>query len=127
MKNKLAVGLIGIGVLLLMGLGIYVVRHSDLKASQSQGNINSSNAVSLDDLVNHPDRFKGNLKVAGRVIKVTSSSDSFVLGCEDACIAMPVTYQGQIPAEGTEIIAYGAIREAEGGRYIFEAQEIRAK
>ena len=127
MKKKFLVGTIRIGLLLAVVFGIYHIKLSYADADQPQINANlPQKIVDIDKIVRHPERFKGPVGVVGKVIKVNESKAFFILGCKDACVRMPVSYRGQMPDQGSEIIVYGEIKE-EGGRYIFEGQVVKAK
>ena len=80
--------------------------------------------VDIDDAVNDPDRYTGIIGVRGLVSGVGASGGSFALGCKDACALMPVQYAGQVPEEGTDIIAYGEIKKNEQARYFFVAERL---
>ncbi|UCE74511.1 MAG: hypothetical protein JSV56_02080 [Methanomassiliicoccales archaeon] len=127
MKKKVLVGIIGIGLLLAAIFVVHIMKPPDDKAKPAQTNANLSKVVDVDEIVRHPDRFRGPIGVSGRVIKLDQAQASFALGCEDACVMVPVRYRGQMPALGSEIVVYGEIKEAEGGRYIFEGQEVKAR
>lgn len=86
-----------------------------------------SPALDVDRVVAHPDQFKGAIGVAGRVAKVDSTNSFFVLGCEDACVAMPVEFSGTLPKEGSDVVVRGEIKKDAQGRYFFEAQNVTQK
>ena len=127
MKKTFLAGMVVIGLLLATVFGIYFMKLRHEKADSPQTRANLSRIVDVDEMVKHPDRFKGFIGVAGKAIKVDESKASFVLGCEDACVMMPVKYRGQIPDLRSDIIVYGEIKETQDGKYIFEANEIKAK
>lgn len=60
-------------------------------------------------------------------MNVDESKASFLLTCEDADETMPVKYRGHMPNLGSEIIVYGVIKEAEMGKYIFLAENVKVK
>lgn len=128
MKKKFIIGSIGIGLLLATIVGIYFVKNSTEKSNlQKEYNNLSIKVVNVDEVVNAPDRYKGFLGVEGTIISVDESKDIFLLGCEDACIFMPVKYKGQIPEPKSEIIVYGEIKKQEDKRYIFQGKEVKTK
>ena len=128
MKNKNIIGMIGLGVILIT-VGIYLIKNLTEKSIHKKENHNQSTGgvVNVDEVVNDPDHYKGFLGVEGRVIKIDESKDIFLLGCEDACMFMPVKYTGQMPEMGKEIIVYGEIKKQEDGKYAFEGKETKTK
>ena len=127
MKKNFIIGTIGIGLLLVVVFGIYFMRQSGDKNVPQETNVSLSEVLSIDEIARHPDRFKGPAEVVGIVTKVDESETFFFLGCEDACVAVPVRYEGQMPDLGSEVIVSGEIKETEGGRYIIEGQKIKVR
>ena len=125
MKKKLIVRIIGLGVCVIVMLGIYFMKLHRNKATLSETAANLPKIVGLDKVARYPDRFKDYIGVSGRVVKVDASKGLFIMGCEDACILMPVKYKGQMPNPRREITVYGKIKKHEEGKYIFEAQEVK--
>lgn len=94
----------------------------------SEGNDSGSIKVAtVDKVVNTPSKYRGLLQVEGMVVDVNESKGMFLLGCKDACVAMPVKYSGKLPETKSEIMVYGELREQEDGRYVFWGKEVRAK
>lgn len=84
--------------------------------------------VNVDDVVRNPEKFVGSpIGVAGTIIKVDETKSMLTLGCEDACIAMPVKIKAQPFQTGTNVIAYGEVKKTDQTKYIFIAEEIVAK
>lgn len=127
MNRKLLAGSLGMGLILAAAFGIYFMSLSDDKVNPSDKKANLLKVVTVDEIVRHPERFSSSIGVVGTVIKVDESKALFALGCEDACVMMPVRFRGQMPNPDSNIIVYGEITGAEGGRYLFEAQEVKAK
>jgi hypothetical protein len=151
MKKNFLVGVIGIVVLLAVVFVIYWTRvvpevnppyppfskgeteRSEQKPSTTDDKANltkkdaNTKVVDVDEIVKHPDQFKGTIEVVGKVIEVDESKTFFALGCEDACVMIPVKYKGQMPELESYIIVSGEIKESEGGRYIFEGQEVKVR
>ena len=96
-------------------------------SKQAEDKTNGAPIVTVDELVKHPDDFKGVIGVTGTVNKVDESKAVFTLSCEDACIAVPVTFPGKIPVAGNEVTVFGQVAKAEGGKYVFAAREIKTK
>ncbi len=83
--------------------------------------------VSVDDVIRSPEEYKSYIGVQGTVSKVNKSKKVFLLGCEDACIYMPVKFEGTMPDAENKIIVYGEISKQKDGKYIFHAKEVRLK
>lgn len=81
----------------------------------------------VDTVVENPETFSGSIAVVGRVAKADPGSGAFVLGCEDACVAMPVKYSGTLPKTGSDVIVRGEIKKEPDGRYIFKAENVTAQ
>jgi len=127
MKKQIIIGTIVVTLVLAM-IGIYFVKNiSEKTTSQQKNNNQAIKIVDVDVVVSAPDRYKGFLGVEGRVIKIDEAKSIFLLGCEDACIIMPVEYKDQMPEPKSEIIVYGEIREQEDGRYVFQGKEVKTR
>ena len=87
----------------------------------------ASRIVSVDEAVRQPDQLKGYIGVFGKVIKAEESKPLFILGCEDACIIMPVQYNGKLQKKGDNVTVYGEIEKTEDGKFFFKASRITAK
>lgn len=121
MKNRLAI--LVFSLLSIVVLGVYFVRfHNNLKETKKTPDIK---IVGVDEIVSKPLQFKGFIGVVGEVIKVGASKGMFLLGCEDACVMMPVRYKGQMPKLGSSITVFGEVKKQENGKYIFEAEEFK--
>lgn len=127
MKKKNIIGGIGVGIVLITG--IYFVRNINrtenlyLKEVKNQ----SIKIVDIERVVISPSSYEGFLGVRGIVIKIDESKNIFLLGCEDACIFIPVKYSGQIPKLKSKIIVYGELVKQGNGRYIFYGKEVKTK
>lgn len=80
--------------------------------------------VTVDDVAAQPEKFTGALTVAGKVEKVDAARSMFALGCEDACLMLPVRFAGALPAGGSSVVVRGRIERGEDGRYVLAAQEV---
>ena len=123
MKIKFLFGTIGIGLFLAAVFGIYSMKQSD----ELHANAEFPQVVDVDELAMHPDHFfqKGSIGVTGKVVKVDASQSVFVLGCEDACVMVPVKYSRQMPHLENQVVVYGQIKAAEDGRYVFEGRTVQ--
>ncbi len=90
---------------------------------------NSQNAemklISVDKLVESPRKFAGIVSVEGRVTEIIDNKKIFTLGCEDACIGLPVAYKGAMPKLESNIIALGEVKKDVDGKFFFDAKEIK--
>lgn len=114
-------------VLLGAGWGVHVLTSKSSEKSGTQVTSNKVKVVNVDEVVSNPEKFAGVIGVEGTVMKVDETNSTFTLGCEDACILMPVKFDGRSPKEGANVIAFGEVKKTEQARYIFVAQEIKAK
>ncbi len=106
--------------------GIYLLRRSDEGASAPEADADTPAIVDVDMIASHPENFlEGLLGVTGKVVRVDESKTSFALGCDDECLMMPVTYSGAMPDLGSQIVVYGEVKEADGGRYVFQGKDIK--
>lgn len=85
--------------------------------------------VDVDEIAANPGEFENSrsVGVTGKVLSVNATSSIFSLGCEDACISIPVKYLEKLPSPGTRITVYGKIRKDKEGRYIFEGDRFEVK
>ncbi len=92
---------------------------------------NSQNAemklISIDKLVESPGKYAGLVSVEGTVQEVINNKNIFTLGCEDACIGLPVAFKGDMPKTESNIIALGEVKKDNNGKYFFDAKEIKYK
>lgn len=127
MKKVLA-GVLKIGFFLTITSGICFGKSLIEKPKhRSENNSSSIKIVSVDEVVKAPGEYKDFLGVEGDVIRIDKSNSVFLLGCEDACIVMPVKYKGKMPKVKSKVIVYGEVKKQENGKYIFQAKEIKIK
>lgn len=124
MKNKSIIAMVGVGVILLaVGIHFIFIKNPTEKSTPQKENDNPPiKIMNVEKIVSAPDHYIGFLGVEGTVIKVDESKSLFLLGCEDACIFIPVKYKGQIPKVGTDIVVYGEIKKQENEKYVFEGK-----
>jgi len=115
-----------IALLVIAASGINCSKSSDNQNAQARAEKSSPKVVSVDKLVRRPDKFKGTIGVNGAVSKLDEAKGVFVLGCGDACVSLPVKFQGKMPAVGTKVTVYGEITKTEDGKYVFAGQRIEA-
>lgn len=128
MKKKIIKVTIGIGLLSVVISGTYLVKnHAEKSNLQSENNNPSIKVIDVEEVVKAPEQYRDFVEVEGRVMKVDESKSIFLLGCEDACIVMPVKYKGQMPEVKSKIIVYGEIRKREDGKYVFQGKKVKTK
>lgn len=126
--EKKSLGVIAIALVLIgAGWGVHWLTSNRSEKSEAAAAPNKAKVVDVDDVVNNPEKFEGFIGVKGTIAKVDEKNFSLTLGCEDACIEMPVKFTGQSPKEGTNVIAYGEVKKTEQAKYVFLAQEIQAR
>ena len=126
--EKKSLGVIAIAVILIgAGWGVHWLSSKPSEKSATQPTASKATIVNVDEVVNDPERFSGFVGVEGTITNVDEKNLAFTLGCEDACIKMPVKFSGRLPKEGTDVIAYGEVKKTEQAKYVFIAQEIKAK
>ena len=86
-----------------------------------------SKVLDVDKVVAHPEKFKGTISVEGRVATVEAKKKLFALGCEDACVVMPVKFSGTMPKTNSSVVVRGQISKDAKGRYQFDAESVTAK
>lgn len=127
MKNKNIIMIIGISFVLIIIVIFFVINFVGKSAPQREFIGQTIKVISVDKIVIAPEQYKGFFGVEGRVIKVDESKGLFLLGCEDACVVMPVKWEGLMPEQGCEIIVYGKLRKSEDNRYVFQGKEVKKK
>ena len=91
----------------------------EIKVSQKR------QVVSIDELIMQPNLFKGVIEISGTVQKSTTPESFFILGCDDACIMIPVEYNKQLPKPDMKITAIGELSKTKEGKYFFKATDIK--
>src|SRR3972149_3436038 len=126
--EKKSLGVVAIALVLIgAGWGVHWLTAKPGENCGTQATASKAKVVNVDDVVNNPEKFAGLIGVEGTITNLDETNTAFTLGCEDACIAMPVKFSGRPPKEGTNVIAYGEVKKTEQAKYIFVAQEIKAK
>ncbi len=117
-------------IVLLVALipGIYFLQRFGDKIDSPEADADTPAVVDVDAIARHPEDFiEEPVGVSGKVVKVDESNTSFALGCDDECLMMPVTYSGAMPKLGSQIVVYGEVKKAEGGKYVFEGNDVKAQ
>lgn len=111
------------GLLLIFGCA----KAPEEKAKEIGTGKDSARVIAVDDLASHPEEAKGRLAVNGTVAEVLESRSGFLLGCEDACVSLPVTFKGTMPIVGSEVTVYGVVAKADSEKYVLIAEEVKSK
>lgn len=127
MKKRAFVTAIAAIVLIGVGFGAYLLASRSAEHRTAMEASGKTTLVAVDQVVRDPEKFTGFIGVNGSVSSVDESKSMFTLGCEDACVLMPVKFNGQLPEQGTDVVAYGKVVKNEQGKYIFVAQELTRK
>lgn len=119
--------IVAIALVVIAALGIQCSKSPENQDTNAGRDKTSSKVVDVDKLVRHPGDFKSSIGVIGTLTQLDEEKGVFVLGCEDACVALPVKFKGKLPAVGTKVTVYGEVTKAEDEKYIFVAQEIKTE
>ena len=84
-------------------------------------------AIDVDYVAENPEKYTGVINVEGTVTEILDDKKFFTLGCEDACVNLPVFYKGNLPKVESNIIASGEVKKDVYGKYFFDAKEIKYK
>ncbi len=79
--------------------------------------------VPVENIAFRPYGYPWRIGIRGTVNRILDDR-TFVLGCQDACVAVPVKYEGKIPEVGQDLIIYGKISD-QSGKYTFIAESLR--
>ena len=124
-KKILFTGLAVMAVLIIVSTLLFQSKNKNLLQPTEIKDNQKIQLVSIDKFVRQPDLYKGIVGVSGTVKESTSSNSFFILGCEDACIRMPVKYDKQLPKLETKITVIGELKKTNEGKYIFNATDIK--
>lgn len=80
--------------------------------------------ISADLYAVNPDLYPGYIGLTGTIKEIDNSNHFFGLGCQDACILIPVKYYGTMPQMNSNIVVYGVLTN-ENGRYFFDGKEVK--
>ncbi len=125
-KKKLTI-VASIIVLLIAAILIYSGNPSPDKSEQAFRENSNVKLIDVDKIVENPEKYTGIVNVKGTVKEVVDKKKFFALGCEDACIGLPVAYKGELPKSESNIIALGEVKKDNNGKFFFDAKEIKYK
>jgi len=123
-KKSLIIVVIGF-VVLLAALLIY--SNVVFKNTTANSITTEVKPIDVDYIVDKPEMYSGVINVEGTVKEVLDNKKFFTLGCEDACVNLPVSYKGELPKLESNIIALGEVKKDVDGKYFFDAREIKYK
>ncbi len=130
-KNTQASWIVIAGILMAVVLGFCAWTYPVTSADASHTNYNGTKTVAVEEVLASPENFTGTIGVTGLVANIDQSKSMFFLSCKSqgavscACAKMPVKYDGQMPAVGSDIVVFGEIVTTEEGKYIFEGKEVK--
>lgn len=130
-KNIQAPWVVVAGILMAVVLGFCACTYPVSSTDASQTNYNGTRTIAVEDVLASPQNFTGIIGVIGQVASIDQSKSMFFLGCKSqggvscACAKMPVKFEGQMPAIGSDIIVFGEIVTTSVGKYIFEGKEVK--
>lgn len=122
-KKKLLIIIVSSFVMLLAAILIYSNIDSNDIGINSMGA--EKELIEVDKIVENPEKFAGIVSVKGKVTEIIDNKKIFTLGCEDACIVLPVAYKGEMPKLESNIVALGEVKKDVDGKFFFDAREIK--
>lgn len=125
LKKKSLIIIVISFVMLLLALLIY----SNVSFNNTTNNSERTEVklIDVDYVVENPEKYSGVINVEGTVKEIIDDKHFFTLGCEDACVNLPVSYKGNLPKLESNIIALGEVKKDVDGKYFFDAREIKYK
>ncbi len=119
------------GLLMAIFLGFCAWTYPVSSTDASKTNNNGTELIAVEEVLASPQNFTGAIGVTGQVANIDQSKSMFFLSCKSqgavscACAKMPVKYEGQMPAIGSDIIVFGEIVTTGEGKYIFQGKEVK--
>jgi cytochrome c-type biogenesis protein CcmE len=83
--------------------------------------------IDVDIVAENPQNFKEKISISGTIKEISDDGSHLMLGCEDACVLMPVRYDGDAPSPGENVIVQGKVQTDENAKYVFVATKIEKK
>lgn len=109
-----------ISVILLLGAFIILTKY---KIPANSKNNYSVQILPVETVAFNPAKYSGYIGIKGTVNKVVDDK-MFLLGCQDACVSVPVKYEGQTPGLGQNVTIYGQLSQ-QNGKYVFMAHTLK--
>lgn len=126
MFKKKSIVIFAIGAVLLLS-ALIIYSNIDVDNTTADSVNQELKTIDVDYVVENPQKYSGIIKVEGTVTEILDDKKFFTLGCEDACVNLPVSYKGDLPKVESSIIASGEVKKDLEGKYFFEAKEIKYK
>ena len=92
------------------------------KISNQTKILDSLNILPVETIVFNPEKYPDTIGVTGTVNKILDKK-TFLLGCQDKCISVPVSYNGKSPDLGQDVTIYGKLIK-QNGKYVFLAEKL---
>lgn len=124
MKNKVIFGIMGTGLILAAFIVVFPAGTGKDQTESSGEPVDSPMTSEVEDVVKNPGNYKGSINVIGSVIDSDTTNSVFLLGCEDACLVMPVRYAGDLPPVKSRVTVFGEIIR-DNGKYLFQAGSLK--
>jgi len=126
MTKKKSLVIVAISFVVLL-LALLIYSNVGLKTTDASSINSQVKAIDVDYIVENPEKYSGLINVEGTVKEVLDGKKFFTLGCEDACVNLPVSYKGELPKLESDIIAMGKVKKDNDGKFFFDAREIKYK
>lgn len=126
MLKKKSIIIVAIGAVVLLSALIIYSNMEVGNTTAGSGN-KELKVIDVDYVVENPEKYAGVINVEGTVTEVLDDKKFFTLGCEDACVNLPVSFNGDLPKMESNIIASGEVKKDDDGKFFFEAKEIMYK
>lgn len=126
MYKKKSIIIVAIGAVVLLSALIIYSNMGVGSTTVGSGN-QELKVIDVDYVVENPEKYAGVINVEGTVTEVLDDKKFFTLGCEDACVNLPVSFNGDLPKMESNIIASGEVKKDDDGKFFFEAKEIMYK
>ena len=126
MFKKKSIIIVAIGAVVLLSALIIYSNMGVGNTTAGSGN-QELKVIDVDYIVENPEKYAGVINVEGTVTEVLDDKKFFTLGCEDACVNLPVSFNGDLPKMENNIIVSGEVKKDDDGKFFFEAKEIMYK
>lgn len=119
MVKKIIIGTSIIAILIC----IVAVLFQNNKISSNSKKLADVNIVPVENIAFNPSNYPDSIGIKGTVNQIVDDK-TFLLGCQDACVSVPIKYNGKTPDLGQEVIIYGKLSE-QNGKYVFLAEMLK--
>ncbi len=131
MSQRKSLIIVAISIVMLLSAiliySVYPVHHENVGSQNTSSSLGTKEikSIDVDQIVDNPEKYSGVIYVKGNVKEVSNSKKFFTLGCEDACVNLPVYYNGELPKLESNIVASGEVKKDADGKFYFNAREIK--